>query len=471
MKRVACAAAVLLLSLPQVLYSQTRPRRDGYVSREEYLRLQEELESLKAQMRQMQRVLTPAVFEGSDPKEADEKGEEEKLQQDLDAVKSELKDLQTTRESYQAEVDETIEELEKELRAARDQAQAASPGSTRFLITGYGFAGIEDRDGENSSFNAGFNPIFLWKLSDRIFFEGELEVELEHDEAEFDLEYAHLTYLLNDCITVGVGKFLTPFGIFPERLHPAWINKLPDFPLAFGHDGLVPFTSLGVQLRGGVPFWCSKLNYAFYFSNGPELNIEVPNEAGNLHFENFEDINNNKAFGGRIGLLLTPELEVGHSFQVARVGPSGTPFSEVDAVLVGLDATYVQDIDWLKGRVDVRHEWIWSDVDDATFDPDGSLGFGPVSFDNRRNGGYVQVAYRPSKVEHHIIKNLEPVVRYDMLHRPAGAPEEFDEQRVTIGLNYWLGPSMVFKVAYQFDDKDSGEEDQDALLFQAALGF
>src|SRR5262249_10185523 len=117
-----------------------------------------------------------------------------------------------------------------------------------------------------------------------------------------------------------------------------------------------------------------------------------------------------------------------------------------------------------------RAEWVWSDIDKAVYDPTGDLGFGPVRFESRRNGGYVQLAYRPTKCES-CVKDFESVVRFDMLTAPSPAPEQFDEQRWTLGLNYWLGPSTVVKVAYQFDNRNEGEKDRDAFLAQFAIGF
>jgi hypothetical protein len=57
--------------------------------------------------------------------------------------------------------------------------------------------------------------------------------------------------------------------------------------------------------------------------------------------------------------------------------------------------------------------------------------------------------------------------RFNQLHTPVG----FDEQRWTIGLNYWVTPSAVLKLAYEIDDKNGGARDQNAFLMQAAVGF
>lgn len=391
--------------------------------------------------------------------------EQERLAKEIESLKAQIEAL--TKEIPQAaETAQTIEELEKELKAVKEKAEASQPGSTKFLMTGYGFAGLADHQGESSTFFAGLNPIFLWKLGDRIFFEGELELELEGSETAVALEYANVWYVLNDYVTVRAGKFLTPLSTFKEKLHPAWINKLPDQPLfVIGSTRLIPTSSLGIEIRGAVPAGPTKFNYALYLSNGPRLNT-TGSEAGTLAFNNFEDLNNNKAVGGRIGLLPIPELEVAYALKIGRVGPEGTPYSDVDARIQQVSISYVRSSDALKGTVDLRAEWIWSKVDEATY--------GSLRFKNERDGGYLQLAYRPSGVEQKFLKNLEAVARYDALDLPEGAPIQVDQRRWTAGLNYWLGPSTLVKAAYQSNQKEepqSESERERGFLFQFAIGF
>ncbi len=145
-------------------------------------------------------------------------------------------------------------------------------------------------------------------------------------------------------------------------------------------------------------------------------------------------------------------------------------FQKVDALFQVVDFSYIKQIDWLHGTLNVLSEWAWSDVDDATYDPTGSEGFGPLRFDNDRRGYYVQAAYRPTMVEDKFLKNLEFVLRYDSLKVPDDAPGSSDEFRWTPGIDYWITPSAVVKVAYQFDET-SGSQDRNALLLQAAMGF
>src|SRR5207253_6246171 len=102
------------------------------------------------------------------------------------------------------------DELRQEIETLKTQVKETFPGSTKFLLAGYGTAGFTARSGEDPFFDAAFNAIFLWKFSDRLFFEGELEFEFEDNQTTTNLEIAQISYLLNDYMTIGVGRFLNP---------------------------------------------------------------------------------------------------------------------------------------------------------------------------------------------------------------------------------------------------------------------
>lgn len=343
--------------------------------------------------------------------------------------------------------------------------------SDRFLVTGYGFAGFSDRQTQKNTFSAGVNPIFLWRITDRIFVEAEIGLELSSGEegeaagTETSLEYGNINFIVNDYLTLRAGLFLTPFGQFPERLHPAWINKLPDFPVVYNEEtGLVPFSSLGIEARGAVPLQehgLHKLVYAAYVANGPALSEQAEN-AGSLDTDNFNDVNAGKSVGGRMGLLPIPELEVGASIQYGDVGHHAELF------LLGVDASYTKEIDAIRGTLDARAEWIWSDADTVTFE--GELPGTDLRYHNKRSGGYVQVAYRPTLLDDSVLRNFEAVVRYDNLRVPGSAPGVVSDQRLTFGLDYWVTSHVVLKAAYQLDDPHHGEHDN-AFLLQVGVGF
>jgi hypothetical protein len=450
----------LFLCRPAAHAQESTPPGENYVLREEYDKLKaeheamkQELEALKAAVRQMANGTAPAVrAEGPSAKT---KATAESTSESKQVV---------TESATQTDVGA----LQEEVESLKSQVKGIIPGSTKFLLAGYGTAGFTARSGEDPFFDAAFNAIFLWKFTDRLFFEGELEFEFEDGNTTTNLEIAQASYLLNDYITIGVGRFLNPMDYFVERQHMNWVNKFPDKPLAV-YDGLLPESELGAQLRGVIPIGPTKLEYVAFVANAPGL-ITAPDDfstLGMLDFDNDANSGGHIAVGGHVGFIPIPQLEVGYGIQRSEVGPRD---HAVENVLQSVDFNYVRDSTLLKGLINFRAQWVWSHVGHFIYDPDGRQGFGPFEFNNNRQGGYVQLAYRPTGFGNKIIGNFEPVVRYDrlnQLHTPVG----FDEERWSFGLDYWVTSSAVIKAAYEVDNKNGGARDQNAFMLQAVVGF
>lgn len=357
--------------------------------------------------------------------------------------------------------------LQSEVEELRAGMGALTLGSNKFLVTGYGTVGFTDTEHGNSSFSTSLSPLFLWKASDKLLFSAELQFGLEDHGTETELEYANAAYIVNDHLTLRFGKLLTPLSTFQEHQHPTWINKLPNSPMFAAHGGhgsgaqLVPITSLGAEARGGFTLDNGmKLTYSAIISNGPVLDVD--HDPGTLEFNNFADINNNKAIGGRIGFLPIPELEIAYGFQYAGdVVADGEGFDDVALVTHVLAVSYVTEKDAIGGRIEARAEFVLND-----FDTELDFGSGPIDLD--RQGGYLQVAYRPTLSEG-FVKDLEGVVRYDFVDQPSEFA--FDSDRYTAGVNYWVSPSAVFKLAYMWEDAEGSREGEDALMLQFAIGF
>ena len=438
-------AACGILAVGGGLRAQDPVAQPGTVSRAEYDKLKTDHEQLKQQMAEMQAQMQQLL-----------------KQRATAAAPSDGKGIVAPSNTAR------LDELSTEIDTLKGRVKETFPGSTKFLLAGYGTAGFTARSGSDPFFTATFNPIFLWKMSDRLLFEGEIELELEGTETHTKLEMAHLSYVLNDYVTLSAGKFLNPTNYFVERQHMSWVNKLPDKPLAV-YDGLTPEALVGAQVRGVIPLGPTKLEYAAFVANAPSLITSADDLAalGTLEYDNFDNQDGHYSFGAHVGFIPIPELEIGYGFQRFTTGPRG---SAVHALIQSADFSYTRDAAFLKGMVNVRGQWVWSSIGGFTYDAEGADGFGPLTFDNKRNGGYAQIAYRPTKFGNDIVKNFETVFRYDVLNQRKTLVG-FDEERFTIGLNYWLGPSTVFKTAYEIDQQNGTGHGANAWLLQFATGF
>ena len=157
--------------------------------------------------------------------------------------------------------------------------------------------------------NTQINPVLLVPLGDRWLIESRAEFEGEFQRppgggpyggpVDKHVDYAQVDYIANPFLTVTVGRFLTPFGIFNERLYPVWIRSLQPDPL------ILPIRTApsdGAMFRGGFPVNAgANMNYALYVST---TSIGIDSVDAERHV------------GGRMGFFLAgPRLEVGGSFQ------------------------------------------------------------------------------------------------------------------------------------------------------------
>ncbi len=397
-------------------------------------------------------------------------------QERLRVLEQRLEEQERTERSVTPKETPAAPVAQEEVRSAIDRYF----GEDRFVLTGYGFARHNWNDNENeNSFSAGFNPIFLYRLNDRVLFEGELELELEDGETEVDLEYAQIDLVLHDYVTLVAGKYLLPFGQFIERLHPAWINKLVTAPLPFDHhDGVLPFTDVGVQLRGGVPLGYgdgARVAYTVYASNGPRYQS---GEVGAAFANNHEDLNRGKAVGARVELFpLALDWNAGW-LQVGASTYDGEWDSQGNRWFTswGLDTFYrYRDLELRGEYVSTRRELA-----------------GPGR--DRRDGWYAQGSYRLASVAPAPLNKLELILRYAErdqteppeedgevlpLHGAVAQANEAGEEhaelvahprQISVGLAYWITPSLVAKLEYDRDIPDQAENNHQ-IWTELAFGF
>ncbi len=360
---------------------------------------------------------------------------------------------------------------EKKANVAEKQANAEDNASVKWHLGGYAnalYTATNQTGTQNKFGNVKFNPIFLISYKDRLLFEAEPEISVNSDATtKLELEYADLNLILTDYLTLTMGKFLSPVGQFQSRLHPTWINKMTDHPPGFVEDGgIVPLQDVGVMARGGFPVGSMTANYAAWVGNGPRLS-----DAG-INLEGFGgDVNNDKAFGGRVGLHLLPYLEVGASGMHSRMNgikpADGADVTDADFNLWGADVAFT------KGSWDIRAEFIDARLGEMTSGFEAADADATLINRSTWRAWYGQVAYRLSGLtDNRILGNFEPVLRYGSYTVSSNVTgwKTLEERRLNVGLDYWFAPSAVAKVSYGHRDFEN-QANADELNLQFAYGF
>ena len=338
-----------------------------------------------------------------------------------------------------------------------------------FIVGGYGTTTYEAATQKSfpNDFTASVSPVLLYTMGQDILFETELEFGLTGAATTTTLEYAQIDYLGFENVQIIAGKFLLPFGVFGERIHPTWINKLPTGPVLYGHahggvaeDGLLPIMSdAGAMVR-----WTQTLGSRFrldvsgYVTQGPRLGEEEedhddgaeahdPTDEDDDHAPpvafgvSFTDNNRDKMVGGRVGLL--------------RGGAFATYLSAFHG---GYDESGVLDyqggaasVEWRGGGFELRGEYVATRQEFVVDEAQEKLA---------RSGYYAQISKR--------INAWEPVIRWGDLNdgSVAGVTTIEGHHELALGLNYWLRPTIPIKLAWEIH-----QERVDRLYVQWAYGF
>jgi hypothetical protein len=345
---------------------------------------------------------------------------------------------------------------------------------TPLTISGALAFGYNAPQNQNAGYFFGeFSPDFFVKLNDWILMEAEIAAG---SDGSVSVNFAQVDFLVNDWLTVILGRFVAPIAFYNERLNNPWINKLPvdapDTPLLW-RQVLPTLVCQGMQARGSF-YVCDspiKLEYAAYVSNGLNLTTTgrpVLNDLANLeNMENtFSFITNDKAVGGRVGFWW-PEIGIAGGLSGMYNG-SYLAQSE-DAIRL-----WAADLNYHKGNWDLRFEYGMTDQDTHPFTPQNI----------RRQGVSAQVAFRPRDLINPILQNIEVIYRYGYVDFSGIPPQRLDpttfsspidipvrRQQHTIGVDYWFSPRLVAQFAYEINDEFHLHLNDNIFMFELAWGW
>jgi hypothetical protein len=312
-----------------------------------------------------------------------------------------------------------------------------------------------------------FTPFFLAQLNKRMLLSG----EMSFSPSGVSLGQGQIDIFINNWLTATAGYFLAPIGFFSERVDPSWINKLPDFPVVMNQvipDGL---TVAGFQLRGarylfGSPF---KLEYSAFIGNG----FGVPGSGKAADWADLgalagttANVNDGAMYGARIGIWLPAR---GINFGISEL--VNAPYSLGSGPYYSIWQPYAN---YHRGNWEFRFEYGNSYENTKTF----------IDNNIRRDGLYAQIAYRNYASLRQHLQRLEYVFRFsdaffhginqskvDLSAFAPGVAAPVDRNQYTIGVNYYLYASSVFKIAYEINSELNKSLRDNVFMLQFATNF
>lgn len=257
------------------------------------------------------------------------------------------------------------------------------------------------------------------------------------------LERAWIEYSAHQLLTVRLGSFLTPYGIWNVDhgspviigVHRPWIVG----------EGLIPIRQTGIEAYGAVYLGAMHLGYHVTLSNG----------RGPI--DSYQDFNHNKALGGRIFLrndspvgLITVGVSAYFGKYSARRDEPGVEADGSFVIRQPLTLEYDElslgaDVKWEWGDLLIQSEASMNEVayNEQVRPVDAALAGGPPGFapDSRRHGAYALGAYRTP------FFNVMPFFGGE--YYDVGAyPGLFNSRAFFGGLNVRVIPSVVLKAQY-----------------------
>jgi hypothetical protein len=276
------------------------------------------------------------------------------------------------------------------------------------------------------------------------------EFELEHGGtggSNTFVEQAYLDYWITPNLAVKVGAMLTPFNRFDE-FHDPLLNTIITRPQMSREIGVSAWKDVGVDFHG-------------YFNLNPQLSasfdlytINGLGSGSNLRgSRQYRDNNEDKAFGGRLNLMIQNFLEIGGSVYNGAWDDEG----KYDLNMIG--GHFLLNTQF----ADFYGEYAKATSENPTGSEDGDI-----------SGFFIQAS--------RLIKNkYRPTIRFgeldyldtgNIMGRSASKGNK-DLQEIAFGFSFYPTSKVAFKVEYTlFKEGDRvSEKDNDQLGLQTAIKF
>jgi hypothetical protein len=167
------------------------------------------------------------------------------------------------------------------LSAQDADTDSTHAGYVPVLSGGIGY--IYNVNGGTSTLSPVINPVLLLPLGSHVLVEsrGEFVGEFQRRNGNGDytgqvfpyVDYAQVDWLVNTHAMAVAGKYITPFGLYDERLEPIWIATFQSTPLTYAIGTRTSGAGVGGALRGvALQTDHYSVQYSAYFSAFSSVN-------------------------------------------------------------------------------------------------------------------------------------------------------------------------------------------------------
>jgi len=162
-----------------------------------------------------------------------------------------------------------------QLSAQDNETDSNHAGYVPVLSGGMGY--VENVNGGTPTLLPAIDPVLLLALGSHVLVESKTEFvgafQRRNGNGDYtgqvftSVDYAQADWLANTHAIVVAGKYITPFGLYDERLVPIWIATFQNNPLTYGIGTRTSGFGVGGELRGVIAQTNNySVQYAAYYS-------------------------------------------------------------------------------------------------------------------------------------------------------------------------------------------------------------